>query len=133
MLQGVKCVDCQVLTTQRRRRRQKLDNALSKQTDFYLQLFMNMQNESKDNMPEVVREIQEYIKNNYYQIKSESNIFGTITIEVKACHVIMALEFLKKKGAELAEMPKYSLPLRRNTDVSLTFYSVELGIVNSPI
>ena len=98
-----------------------------------LQEYSSIQ-ETSENMKKMVKEeLQEYIQKNRASLKSESDIFGTLTFEVKACHVSAALKFLEEKGAVLKEKPAYDQPLRRNTKVRLTFYSKNLGIVNTSL
>ena len=79
----------------------------------------------------VIERHKKFAKENYANLKSESSIFGTITFEVMACDVRLALDFLQAKGALLAEPPKYMLPLRRNSKVLLIFQAKEIGIINT--
>jgi len=121
----------QLLVTRKRRRTVKegMDNNVTSE----IQSYSALQETSEVLKQSVKKELQEYIRKNRAGLISESDVFGTLTFEVKACHVQVALKILEEKGAVLKHEPAYDSPLRRNNIVRLTFYSKNLGIINTPI
>ena len=76
--------------------------------------------------------LAEFVKKNYSRLQSESCIFGTVTFEVLPRDVAIVAAFSQAKGVALQEL-SYEKPLRRNTVVSMTFFSGELGIIYTPL
>lgn len=78
------------------------------------------------------KRLVDYVNTHRVRLLSESNIFGTVTFEVLARHVAIVVNYSQAKGINLLEVV-YNEPLRRNTLVSLTYQSNEIGIINMPI
>ena len=121
----------QLLVTRKRYRTVK--ESMGNKVFSEIQSYSELQETTEDVKQEVKDALKEYIQKNRSGLISESDIFGTLTFEVKACHVLITLKILEEKGAVLKQKPLYDSPLRRNTMVRLIFYSKALGIINTPI
>lgn len=119
----------------RRRRNFSDANALVKKD--CLQSFSALRtidDESDKRRSQALEELNTYLAENAKSIKSESDIFGRITIEITAKNMPEIVRFLNERGFIVDENSiPLSKPKRRNQKVSIRYYSKNIGIINTPI
>lgn len=84
---------------------------------------------SKELQQEAKVVLMQYMEMHKKELISESNIFGTITLEANPRHVPVVTAWLAELGAHLIEI-RWDKPIRRTSKVRLVYSSYENGIIH---
>lgn len=96
-----------------------------------LATYSGLQSFSKELVKEAQEIVNLFIKSHRSALRSERDIFGTITIEVAPRYIPVVTAILTEQGAALKEI-RCEKPVRRNSNVKLVYYADKVGIVNEP-